>query len=217
MTDSKNEGRVPALVLLALFIALGFALGVYNLVAGDAARAPLGFATPLFILAIPVTQKLMGGNPWRFLSLLYAFCIFAYDIGSVYNYFAVSSIWDKVAHLLSGFLFTLLGYDLYLAIGAKGGQRGAGSPLQSASYALFFSCFVAILWEIFEFCGFVLFGMDSQHTLTTGVFDTMYDLIFCLVGSLACALELWLWRAKGRGLAMAAVAKEAERIIDNRQ
>ena len=58
--------------------------------------------------------------------------------------------------------------------------------------SFFFSGFVAVLWEIFEFVADLLTGNDSQNVAATGVADTMEDMMICLVGGLFMAAVIWL-------------------------
>ena len=39
------------------------------------------------------------------------------------------------------------------------------------------------VWEIFEFTNDAIFQADAQHVMTTGVDDTMLDMIVALLGS----------------------------------
>ncbi len=43
-----------------------------------------------------------------------------------------------------------------------------------------------------------IFHSDPQHVLTTGVNDTMQDMIVCLVGSLFILFSVWRYYRKGK-------------------
>ncbi len=43
---------------------------------------------------------------------------------------------------------------------------------------------IAFLWEIFEYCGLVFFQHDASKHFTTGVHDTMQDMIVSMIGGL---------------------------------
>ena len=47
---------------------------------------------------------------------------------------------------------------------------------------------VAGIWEIFEFTCDKLFNKDAQHVLTTGVNDTMKDMIVAILGTSSMAI-----------------------------
>lgn len=43
---------------------------------------------------------------------------------------------------------------------------------------------IAFLWEVFEYSGLVFFAYDASHHYSTGVHDTMQDMIVSLIGGL---------------------------------
>ena len=47
---------------------------------------------------------------------------------------------------------------------------------------------IASLWECFEYCANILFGGDAQRVATTGVNDTMQDIIVAFIGSIIVSL-----------------------------
>lgn len=84
--------------------------------------------------------------------------------------------YDKVMHFLSGMVFVCMGY-VFL-------QKYI--PTKKILY-LMINCVemsIAFLWEIFEYCGLILFNYDASHHYTTGVHDTMQDMIVSLIGGL---------------------------------
>ena len=50
-------------------------------------------------------------------------------------------------------------------------------------FCVCFSALIAILWEMFEFIGDSLFNLNVQHSLDTGVTDTMQDIILAMIAS----------------------------------
>ncbi len=206
--------RTVTLLMAALFVLAGCWLGVLQLAAGNPARFALGLASALFLLAIPLLRRTFRPLPYLLLCELLAFCILAYDFGSVYQAFDKVPFLDKVSHFLSGFVFTTVGYCVYLWLrGRKDGALPAGVDIVGTGFALMFSNFVAVIWEICEFVGFLTIGLDSQHTLDTGVFDTMGDLIACFAASLACAFMLYLYQKRGIKLVAGAVVAEFETVV----
>jgi len=173
-------------------------------------RAFLGPVSLLFLLVPAVGERLFRmrlGYPMK--TALVAFCFLAYNLGTALQWFDLGAGWawfdrvvayDNFVHCLSGILFTVIGLCFYGKLTA-GESRGSRRLLE-ISYAFFFSMFVAVIWEIGEFTGFLLTGHDSQHTLTTGVFDTMEDIISCFAGSLLAALDYYVFTRGGGGLFM---------------
>ncbi len=64
-------------------------------------------------------------------------------------------------------------------------------------FVFFGSMGVAGLWEISEYCLAPLVGRDLQHVATSGVGDSMQDMIVCLIGTL-CTLPSLSRLCRGR-------------------
>lgn len=84
---------------------------------------------------------------------------------------------DKVSHTFSGVLSGTVGVMILDKMNIK--KKGFG-----VLFTLSFTCLCAFLWEVFEFVCNTLFGGDAQRVVTTGVTDTMMDMIVAFVGCL---------------------------------
>ena len=58
------------------------------------------------------------------------------------------------------------------------------NKLNKFIYLIGFVSMIALSWEIVEYIGDLLFDMNSQHNLETGVHDTMQDIIAAMIGGL---------------------------------
>lgn len=84
--------------------------------------------------------------------------------------------YDKCMHFLSGAVFVIIGYALL-----KGYIR------QRKLLIILLNCVetaIAFFWEVFEYSGLLLFHYDASRHFTTGVHDTMQDMIFSFVAGL---------------------------------
>lgn len=217
LKDADRKMRIISYILMAAFVVIGFPRGIVNFINGDDYRGILGVAAPLFLLIPPLLRLLKISYPARLYTLVFAFLILAYDIGCVYEKFDLLPHYDKIAHFLSGILFTILGFCLYFLL-----QRKAAAPfgrdwLTASSYALFFSTFIAVVWEVIEFCGFLSSGRDFQRVAATGVTDTMVDLLTCLAGSLISAASFILYVKKNVKLVTGPVAAEFYHALEGRE
>lgn len=131
----------------------------------------------------------------EFFALVYLYLVCAVGLAlDVYNrvmYF------DKFAHFLSGFALAFVGVLLH------GYYASKHHTLKNEFWLLAVlvngvSATLSIAWEIFEFVGFIGFGVDAQHHLTTGVMDTMGDLITCILGTLIVTVVLFVQYKKGK-------------------
>ena len=91
--------------------------------------------------------------------------------------------WDVMLHSGSAFAFGLIGLIiLMLSLSRK---IIAAKPLMLSLFAFSFALMIGVLWEIFEFAGDQLFGMDMQKD---GHMDTMWDLIVDTIGAFVAAV-----------------------------
>lgn len=81
-------------------------------------------------------------------------------LGSCYNMYSFIPFFDTALHGLSGILFAMFGF--MLAERFFGGINSARELFGCIIFGVFCSLSVAVLWEIFEYCGESFFGMDSQ-------------------------------------------------------
>ncbi|MFV0401950.1 MAG: hypothetical protein ACK5LX_15220 [Oscillospiraceae bacterium] len=193
--------------LMTLFGLASVAVGVFQFARGNTGRGILAFAGLLFFAAHYLFHRIGIRPGYGLYGMLYVFLTLAYCLGSALQLFDSIPFFDKISHFLSGYVFTILGFCLFYLF--HGDLRDARDDwLLNAIFAVGFSCLVAVGWEVGEFLGFVLAGMDSQQHLTTGVFDTMQDLIACLVASILCAASFGIYGVTGKKLFTARVAEE---------
>lgn len=206
--DKIYKNITIALMIIYTIISIG--LVIYCVVDKRENYIMRSFWFPAFLL-IPLAFRLLKlKNCWKLYIFLYLFIIYAFSYGCVFGGFTGDGTeWvDKLSHFLSGPLFTIVGICIYYMFSTKT-DKGIGEKWGLAvTYGLFFSAFIAIMWEVCEFVGFILTGNDAQNTLTTGVTDTMYDLIFCMIGSVLCVASFALWRWKKIKLATPAIIDE---------
>ena len=91
---------------------------------------------------------------------------------------------DILSHFGSGFIAAWFGYDF--AVVFQGRKRHL-SPALAAFFALTFSMFIAVAWELYEFTMDRVYGYALQTSniiSEQGLIDTMEDFICCVVGSL---------------------------------
>lgn len=84
--------------------------------------------------------------------------------------------YDKIMHFLSGMVFVIIAYFLF-----------KNDIKQKSILYIFINCVeatIAFLWEVFEYSGLILFNYDASRHYTTGVHDTMQDMIFSFLAGL---------------------------------
>ena len=116
--------------------------------------------------------------------IILAFTLIAYPLGSCLDFYARFPGYDKLMHMLSGALVSVLCILLYCAL--KPGHRvGREDLLLALAFTFFGSMAVAGLWELAEYAINLVTGRDVQHVLDTGVGDTMQDMLVCMIGTIA--------------------------------
>lgn len=90
---------------------------------------------------------------------------------------------DILSHGASGFIATWFAYDF--AVVFQGRKRHL-SPALASFFALTFSMFIAVAWELYEFTMDRVYGYTLQTSdiiSEIGLKDTMEDFVCCVVGS----------------------------------
>lgn len=185
---------------VVVYIIIAVFIFVKNLLIQDWFYMFLGPVSLLGLLIVPLAERLLRiklGAPMHAFVLF--FVSFSFQLGVVERLYNRVSWFDLAAHFLSGILFTLTGFCLYGKLNPYHKHRDS-LPVLQGCFALFFSMFIAAMWEIAEFLTFLAVGHDAQHHLTTGVFDTMEDMLACLIGSAIALIDFLIYiKTKKKG------------------
>lgn len=131
------------------------------------------------VFKIKITDKM------KFLYLLFLFL--AHFLGSIANFYHRFAFYDTFTHFLSGAFTAFIGIYLF--------HNHISNKKVEFVLLLAFSALIAISWETFEFVSDNLFGKDAQNVLTTGVDDTMIDMLVALLGSVLLEI-ITFWSLK---------------------
>ena len=134
----------------------------------------------LLVLLIPFILrklKVLNLNP-NALFVYNLFMFFADFLGCVVGLYNKTTYYDVVMHFVSGFSTALLGMVLYNYLAKK----EKDNKILKYTYIVGFCMAIAAFWEIFEFFGDNTLGMNLQHSIDTGVRDTMEDIICAVMG-----------------------------------
>lgn len=175
------------LIFLASLTSVCFA--VYNINVGAYDRL-LACLSIVFVLFIPrIINKIFKNKINDAMEFVYVvFIILAQLLGSVVNLYDGVWWYDLFTHFLSGILtsvFALVIMDWF-------GVYKEKNKVFNALFMLCFTLAAACFWEFLEFGSFVFFGMDVQHHLTTGVFDTMEDMLVAFAGGIVVVVSYLL-------------------------
>ena len=107
------------------------------------------------------------------------FIFFGYFLGSILNWYNTIEHYDKITHLISGIMTSFLALIILISFKSYNSKK-----LFNILFIIVFSLAIASLWEMFEFTFDKLFSKDAQHVITTGVDDTMLDIVMAFLGTI---------------------------------
>ncbi len=133
-------------------------------------------------LPLIIKRKWRITLPWT-LNFLIVFSLYLYVGGQIMGwYITFSPFYDKFGHLVGSATVALLGFALTIII--KNFSKLSLTKKQMVFFIVIFTMAIGALWEIGEFVTDQILGTNAQK----GLSDTMYDLIFDLLGGLFIAL-----------------------------
>ena len=131
-----------------------------------------------------IIEKLFKSKiPFRIQLIYYIFLFVALDLGICMDWYKTVPYYDKIVHLGSGVVSTIVGY---YAISYFKAEK---TPAFFRSLFIIGICMmIAVGWEFFEFACDKFLGQSMQQLVTPGVDDTMLDLIAATVGAIIGAI-----------------------------
>ncbi len=111
--------------------------------------------------------------------MYYVFLILALSLGISADLYKTVPLYDKAVHTLSGAGTALIGF--YMLRYFKAEKTPA---VFRGMFMIFFSISVAVAWEFFEFFCDKCLGQHMQQLVTTGVDDTMLDMLVATIGAI---------------------------------
>lgn len=129
--------------------------------------------------------KLQINDSTEFIYII--FVIGAQLIGSIFGAYDSLKYYDKVVHFLSGILTSVIG--LVILNNTKLNNR---TVVTDILFVIMFTLSVACLWECFEYISDLILKGDAQHVLTTGINDTMQDMICAFIASIIFSIIYYI-------------------------
>ncbi len=128
----------------------------------------------------PIVEKLFKIKvPFRIQLIYYIFLFAALSLGISLDLYKTVPYYDKVVHLGSGVVSTIVGYYAIVFFKAQKTPQ-----LFRMLFIFALSVTIAVLWEYFEFFCDKCLGQSMQQLVTPGVDDTMFDLISASIGAI---------------------------------
>jgi hypothetical protein len=127
----------------------------------------------------------------------FVFLYCAIYLGEVHNFYYVIPYWDNILHSFSGGMLGAFGLSLVNILNKSDKIHLELSPGFICLFAFCFAVMIGAIWEIYEFLGDGLLGLNMQKfkladgTLLVGheaLKDTMYDIIIDSVSALVVVI-----------------------------
>lgn len=168
-------------LLIAIAIIVGVGYGISDCINGDIYGSLICFAIIPVMLAPYILRKIFSIQINSQIETIYLiFVFFAHFLGSIVDLYHYINGYDKVMHFLSGMLSALVGFIILVKMSDYKKQK----TLFVIIFVMAVSLSIGALWEFYEFTADNLFGKDAQNVLTTGVDDTMWDMIMAFFGAM---------------------------------
>lgn len=137
--------------------------------------------TCLSVIPILIVPKILRHKINDFIEFLYYVYIFLLlVVGAIMNFYGKVYYYDSITH----FSFGIASSISALVILKNFNKYDSNSTLFNVIFMISITLALATIWEIFEFVNSIIFNMDIQKVLLTGVKDTMKDIILSLLSSI---------------------------------
>jgi uncharacterized membrane protein YjdF len=195
--ESARRAHLAILAILQLVMAIQLIL-----LLGRQEWPQAVFVAGIMALTLaPVVFRLPVDIPSELQIVAIIFVFATLFLGEVRNYYERFWWWDMVLHGTSGLLLGLFGFMCVYMLNEDRHVDLHMRPAFVALFAFFFAVGMGALWEIFEFGMDEYFGMNMQPATpgdSSGLTDTMHDLIVDTVGALLVSLGGWRYLARPR-------------------
>lgn len=175
----------------------------------------------LGLIAIHLPSILERRLRFELPSLLYGFYIvFLYCsifLGEVRSFYYLVPRWDSILHFFSSMMTGFFGLMVVTILNRDRHVSMSLSPLFVCLFAFCFSITIGTLWEIYEFAGDGLFGLNMQKFITASgevlvgheaLRDTMKDIIVDALGALLAGAIGYISIRKGQKWYIPALTEE---------
>ncbi len=174
--------------LMAIAIIGGIIYGIMRILNNDV----YGFLICISIIPVMLIPFLLKkffylkiSNQVETMYLIFVF--FAHFLGSIVNFYDLIPGYDKIMHFISGMLSAFIG--LLLLIKLK--QYKKINVVFTIIFMIAVTLSIATLWEFYEFISDYIFSKDAQNVITTGVSDTMWDMLMAFLGAIVISSQYW--------------------------
>ena len=203
----KNKGRlgVGIVVYITLLASIVFSIvkiitsssvpdGTDTHIRSDYVLMLLQCILGIVVLGVPAfLEKRFSFEMPNIMAIAYfVFLYCAIYLGEVKQFYYLSPHWDDILHCFSAGMLGAFGFSLVDILNKSEKIKMNLNPYFVSLFAFCFALSIGALWEIYEFSGDALFGLNMQkYRLSDGsllegnmaLADTMYDIIIDTIGA----------------------------------
>lgn len=153
----------------------------------------------LVVMLLPslINRKWSVPIPRKIYIAYYVFLFCAIYLGEVHDFYYVVPYWDIILHAFSGAMLSALGFMMVDLLNMNQKVSVRLSPFFESIFAFCFALSLGSLWEIYEFAGDTLLGLNMQKAYLadgtaligrTALLDTMEDLVIDAIAAAVVAV-----------------------------
>lgn len=185
-------------VLIGCYLLLDGIACYLNYQAHDLNGIMMGVVALITPILVPFAFRLLKWNMTFEVKVVnIIFMLFASVMGSCFHWYRFP-YFDKVLHFSSGLFGTIVAILLFCIIK----QQKKITDKQDYSIFLIFinavNMCIALLWEFYEYAMLVLFNNDAINHFTTGVHDSITDMMCATVAGLLITVLVYRYNTTGK-------------------
>ncbi len=205
--EKQEERRMKWTKILFFFVFSSFILSILYVIvvlltipAGESEASYSGRHRSDYVLML--LQCLLGvaalflpsilSRRWKVIvpsGMIFGYVVFLYCaifLGEVRSFYYLVPYWDVILHCFSGMMLGALGFSIVYILNNEQNVKVNLSPAFVTLFSFCFAMMIGVLWEIYEFTGDGLFGLNMQKFMLedgtplvgrAALSDTMKDLI----------------------------------------
>lgn len=209
-TAEKLKTSIYYIVLLSFLIPIGFL--IYRIITLDGTESAAGFHSKadyvlmlvqcvlgLIVIHIPsvLARRLRFEIPGFLYTMYIIFLYCGIFLGEVRSFYYTVPHWDDFLHAFSSMMTGFFAVMVITILNRDDNLVFRISPFFVALFAFTFSVAIGALWEVYEFTGDGLLGINMQKYITadgtvlTGhaaISDTMKDIVVDMIGALVSSV-----------------------------
>jgi len=167
-------------ILIFIIILVSIVFGIYEIINNDIYEALICLTIIPIVYLPKIIRKIFKFDISNINEIIFIVFVFlAHFLGSILNFYNNIYFYDKLIHFLSGGVVAVLALEFLIK-----NNRYDKKYLFNIIYILGISALIATFWEYFEYISDSIFKKDAQNVLTTGVNDTMQDMLVATLGSI---------------------------------